>query len=142
MSKALAESCCLHSASLLTIFCTRIIPVGTPAAGNSAISTSGAGPLGNAVERGGGAERRDQTAMAAAAIPPLNRKARRVTLCRAASSLRSDSNISTPSYWTHHKARSYSHRETLPLRHPCDSSLNNKPTRHDTHSAWTSETYP
>ena len=111
MSKALAERCRLHSASLLTTFCTRIIPVGTPAAENSAISTSGAGPLGNAVDRGGGAEWRDQAAIAAAAIPPLNTKARRVTFCRAPSSFRSESNIGSPSYWTQTTPRSYSRRE-------------------------------
>jgi hypothetical protein len=96
MSKELAESCRLHSALLLTIFCTRTFPIGTPAGEKTAISTSGGGPLGKAASGGGGAERRDHAATAATATLPLSRKARRVTLCRAASSFRSESNTSHP----------------------------------------------
>jgi hypothetical protein len=93
MSNALAESCRLQSASLLTIFRTRIVPVGAPASENSAIVTSPTGPLGNVVDNGRGTERRDQTAIPTAAAPPLSRKARRVIRCRATSSFRSESNI-------------------------------------------------
>ncbi len=106
MSNALKDNCRLHSALLLTIFCTWTIPVGSPAAENSAMATSGAGPLGDAVGSGD-AECKDHAAMAAAAMPPLNRKARRVTFCRGIVVQARVKHIGSPKCWTHGEVRSY-----------------------------------
>jgi hypothetical protein len=97
MSKAFAESCRLHSASLLMIFGTRTVPVDTPDGENPAIATSPGGPLcGSAAD--GGAGRSDHAAIPAATMLPLRRKARLVTFCWEASSTRPDSNTASPRY--------------------------------------------
>ena len=79
ISKAFAESWRFHSASLLTIFGTRILPVATPCSENPTISTSAGGPLGTVVAACGEApECTYQTATPASAAPPLMRNARRL----------------------------------------------------------------
>src|ERR1700722_7785668 len=108
MSKAFAESCCRQAASLLMILGTRTEPVEMPVEENSAISTTGAGPLGTVVANGARTACTDHAAMAATAALPLNRKARRVIFCRSASSFRSESNIAKKAYWTQIEPRSYS----------------------------------